>query len=110
MATFTWYSQSAQKSAEPRVLAAAFGDGYQQRVGDGINALAASWELTFSSVAADIDAIEAFIEARAGVESFDWTDPDGNAIQAVCPAWSRSPHTGLRSAVMTATFRQVFGE
>jgi len=110
MATFAWSPQTAQKSAEPRVLSAAFGDGYQQRVGDGINALAASWELTFSRTAADIDAIEDFLIARAGVESFDWTDPDGNAIRAICPSWARQPNTGLGSGSLTATFRQVFGE
>lgn len=111
MATFTWSPQTAQKGVEPRVRAAPFGDGYQQRVGDGINTMPAEWELTFTRIAADIDAIEAFLEARGGEESFDWTPPGAAAaIRVFCPNWGRSPHGGLASAGFTATFRQVFGE
>lgn len=111
MATFTWSPQTVSKKAVPRVLGAAFGDGYQQRVGDGINTISPEWSLTFSRVIADIDAIEAFLEARAGEESFDWTPPgESTAIKVVCPEWGKTPHGGLASAAFSATFRKVFGE
>lgn len=110
MATFTWIPQTAQKGKEPKVRAASFGDGYSQRVGAGINNATASWSLTFSRTTSDIDAIEAFLDARNGAESFDWTDPDGNSIKALCPSWARTPNAGMASASISATFRQVFGE
>lgn len=111
MATFTWSPQTVNKKSQPRVLAAGFGDGYQQRVGDGINALQPEWVLSFSREIADIDTIEAFLEARGGEESFDWTPPgESVAIKAICPEWGKTPHTGLASAGFSATFRQVAGE
>lgn len=111
MATFTWSPQTASKQTTPRVRAATFGDGYQQRVGDGINVMPAEWTLTFSRTAADINAIEAFLVARAGAESFDWTPPgEASAIRAVCAEWGRTPQGGLRAAAFSAVFRQVFGE
>jgi len=110
MTTFTWHPQTAQKDIEPRVRTASFGDGYHQRVADGINTAPAKWSLSFQRVSADLDAIEAFLVAAGGVDAFDWTPPgEAFAIKVVCSMWSRSPHTGLRTASMSATFVQVFG-
>lgn len=110
MATFTWIPQTASKTVEPRVRRAAFGDGYEQRVASGINTRPATWSLTFSRIAADINAIEAFLIARNGTESFDWTDPDGTAIKATCAGWTRTPNAGMASGMISATFKQVYGE
>ena len=64
----------AQKKSQPQVRSARFGSGYEQRTQFGINQNPKTWDLTWtaqSNTAAD--AIEAFFDARAGVEAFDWT-------------------------------------
>ena len=76
MATFTWSPQTADKTVTPRMNTASFGDGYVQRVADGINHKPREWALTFVRPKAEIDAIESFLDANADT-AFDWTDPDG---------------------------------
>jgi phage-related protein len=93
----------------PRVRRVAFGDGYEQRVADGINTMPAKWSLRFVRYNADLAAIAAFLSARAGVEAFDWTAPDGTSGKYVCRQWTRS-YTGPQIGEISATFEQVFGE
>lgn len=110
MSTFTWYPAfGVSQSVQPRVRVAAFGDGYQQRVGDGINAAPRSWALVFTQETANVDAIEAFLVAAAGVTSFDWTPPSGAAGKWTCSAWSRT-HIANGAQQISATFSEVFGE
>lgn len=109
MSTFTWIpSYPASQPVKPLVLKAQFGDGYEQRVGDGINTMARTWNVQFNlRLAAEIDAIEAFLKARAGVQSFDWTPPRGAAGKWVCESWT----PGLEQPVyasLSAVFREVF--
>ena len=109
MATWTYTpSYSIQLEEEPRVLAAQFGDGYQQRVGDGINIRPRKWTLQFDArTDAEMTPILAFLRARNGVEAFDWTDPDGVAGKFVCRRWSRTqPNFGINN--LSAVFEEVF--
>ncbi len=108
MATFDTAPQSANLSRQPRVRTARFGDGYEQRVADGINSAPKSWALTFTRPAAEADVVLAFFVARNGVEAFDWTDPEGEAGKYVCREWS-SALIGPVAKSITATFEQVFG-
>lgn len=108
MTTFTWTPQTASVERAPRVRTAQFGDGYAQRVADGINAAPKKWALTFRALAADLSPAETFLAARGGVEAFDWTDPDGLAGKWVCKSWSATPHDALRLLDLAATFEQVF--
>jgi len=99
----------AQAAYKPRVRVTKFGDGYEQRVGDGINIRPASWPLKFA-MRDDTErtGILAFLEARNGVEAFDWTPPfGGSAIRAVCRNWEWTPEKANLSTI-TATFEQVF--
>lgn len=110
MSTFTWSpAPGANQLKKPRIRTAQFGDGYQQRVGDGINTVARSWALKFTRLTADIDAIEAFLDARGGLESFTWTPPSGAIGKWVCAEWSR-PVPVLNVQEINATFTEVFGE
>jgi len=110
MPTFSYVpAPGATETTEPRVRVAQFGEGYAQRVADGINNRPRSWALTFNRAAADIDAIAAFLEARGGTESFDWTPPSGAAGKWLCPAWSR-PVPSRNVQTITATFVETFGE
>lgn len=109
MATFTWVpSYNASATRKPRVLATKFGDGYEQRVGDGINTNPRDWSLSFEGRKVDeADSIEAFLIARGGFESFDWTDPHGVAGKFVCREWSRII-VAPQLFNITAKFDEVF--
>ena len=110
MSDFTYNpSASSARSRKPRVLSAPFGDGYEQRVADGINTAPAIWSLTFVRGDTDASAIETFLEGKNGVTSFTWTPPGGSEIRVLCREWNRS-FAGVNHNVITCTFEQVFGE
>ena len=109
MATFTYTPDNGCTLEEqPRVLLGKFGDGYEQRVGDGINLRPRKWSLTFNTrTDAEMSPILAFLRARNGVEAFDWTDPDGVAGKFVCRSWTRLPvRYGINN--LSAVFEEVF--
>lgn len=109
MPTFTWSPRtSATKEIAPRVRKASFGDGYTQRVADGINTQLRAWSLEFVRPEAEADAIEAFLVARAATEAFDWTDPNGYAAKWVCESWRRS-EMGRGVATISTSFMEAPG-
>lgn len=98
----------ATKQKKPVVSKIQFGDGYSQRIAKGINNQPETWQLTFANRSqADGDAIDAFLEARGGVEPFDWETPEGVTKQFVCSDWSVAVVNGSYRTV-TATFEEVF--
>jgi phage-related protein len=111
MATFTTLpSKDSTRETTPRVREAGFGDGYHQRVGDGIHSSAAVWRLIFANrTDTEADTVDNFLIARNGVEAFDWTDPYGYAAKWICKSWSRQAHGGGIASI-NATFLEVFGE
>ena len=109
MATFTYTASfpATQRSA-PRVRTVSFGDGYEQRLAYGENRDAKSWNLVFSNrTDTERNNIIAFLEARGGSESFDWTDPNGTAGKYKCSDWSVEMPSFNKNTVR-ATFDQVF--
>ena len=110
MATFPSVTPTygAQKRSAPAKRIARFGDGYEQRITFGINQNPKQWDLTWNVSETDADTIEDFLDARGGVEAFEWT-PLGESTEYkwVCEEWSKSiPY--LNRATIKATFRQVF--
>ncbi len=109
MTTFTWipdYPVRPKKQAS--VLSGKFGDGYEQRAADGINSIRREVALVFKNrTAAEIAAIDAFLTARNGVESFSWTPPNGAAGKWVCDSWETPQDTPVYLS-LSATFREVF--
>lgn len=81
-----------QLTKTPRVRKVAFGDGYEQRTQDGINHNKQMWRLAFTRRSdTDIGGVYDFLEARGGVESFDWTPRgEASARRFVCRKWTRS--------------------
>ena len=64
------------RSSKHRTLTAKFGDGYEQRVLDGINTKDDSFSLSFNNRSAeDINLIAAFFDSKAA-KSFDFTVTD----------------------------------
>lgn len=109
MATFSYTpSFSADLQEQPRVRTVQFGDGYEQRLAFGVNTQPKAWALKFANRDdSERDNILTFLRARGGVESFDWTDPNGYAGKWVCSQWDTS-QVSCNFNDISATFRQVF--
>ena len=109
MATFTYIpSFTASESSQPSVRKVQFGDGYQQRLRFGLNTDSKTWQLTFTNrTDSQRETILSFLEARGGVESFDWTPPRGTAGKYVCSEWNMDM-LNCNNNTITASFIQVF--
>ena len=114
------------RQTTPRVLATQFGDGYQQRLIDGINPLAETINVSFKTRdKGEIDHIISFFESKGGVTAFtfnvnqqyyaapgvssetDVTSSDEFALIVVCTSWNKTYNFGdYWSAV--ATFTRVY--
>ena len=98
----------------PRVLMASFGDGYEQRIANGINSLDQTFTLNFKTrPKAEIDDIIAFFVSRKGVTAFNYIVSDRNAgggettYKVVCDKWTKTyAYDNFYSA--TANFRKVY--
>ena len=106
--------RTMSNAIKPRVLKVQFGDGYEQRIQDGINNLKQEFSETFNNrPKAEIDDIVAFLNNKAGTTAFNFTYPDSNAgggettIKVVCEDWSqRYSYDDFYSASMK--FRRVY--
>ena len=109
MATFTYVSSfEPTEVSKPRARKFAAGDGYEQRIRFGLNTNPKEWQLVFSNrTDAERDLIIAFLDARGGVENFDWTPPRGSAGKYVCEEWQVTL-SNCNNNQIRATFRQVF--
>ena len=95
----------------PRIHAVSFGDGYEQRIADGINTLDQTMNVSFSTrPKAEIDDIVAFFESLGGVSKFRMTIDDSNGdetIKVVCKTWNQTwAFDNFYS--LTATFERVY--
>ena len=114
------------RQTQPRVLTAQFGDGYSQRLIDGINPLKETINVTFNTRdKAEIDHIISFFESKGGVSSFtfnvnqqyysspgvtsetDVTSSDELALKVVCSSWNKTYNFGDYWSA-TATFVRVY--
>lgn len=108
--TFTFIpSKSFTKTTRPRVSVAQFGDGYSQRMQNGINNFVDEWNLVFSSRSvATANSIEQFFIDHAGTDAFYWTPPgDTQQVAVLCPEWSKTYDTAISSTIQ-AKFVRVF--
>ena len=105
--------KSMTRSTKPKVLFAQFGDGYEQRLADGIYTLEETFQVSFNTrTKEEIDDIVAFFENKAGVTAFTYTIPDSNnsgetAIKVVCSTWNKTWAYGDYYSA-TATFKRVY--
>ena len=77
--TYATPDKSMNKSTQPRVLTASFGDGYEQRIVDGINSINETYSLSFKTRPKEvIDDIVAFLDTKKNVSKFVLTIPDTN--------------------------------
>ena len=104
------------KQSTPKVLRASFGDGYEQRIVNGINNIEEEYSVSFRNrLKEDIDDIVVFLDGKGGVTKFPFTIPDSNnttttgehTIQVVCENYSTNyEHDNFYS--LAATFRRVY--
>jgi len=109
MSDFTYTpSVGTPLSLSPRTKRAEFGDGYLQRASDGINTNPQNWNLVFNNLSdTDADAIEAFLEGKAGVTKFTWTPPGKAEAAFICEKWQRTYIEGPLNNI-TMLFEEVF--
>jgi phage-related protein len=102
------------RSNAPRVLLANFGDGYEQRLSDGINVLDQAMSLSFTTrPKAEIDDLVAFFESLGGVSTFKFNLEDSNegssteTLICICSQWNQTwAYDNFYS--LTATIRRVY--
>ncbi len=96
------------KQSAPQVRISQFGSGYSQRATFGINQNPKVYNLTFRVSETEADTIEAFLDARGGVEHFDYTPPgEGSSSKFICTEWTKTISFIDRAEIST-TFVQVF--
>jgi phage-related protein len=103
-----------QHTTQNRTLKVSFGDGYEQRLVDGINFKLQEFNVKFNNRSDDdADDIIAFFDDKKGVTAFDYTYPDTNAnggettIKVVCESYNLTYINDDFSSV-DATFRRVY--
>jgi phage-related protein len=64
------------KNISTRVLRTDFGDGYQQRSGNGINNIGRIYDLEYVGSNTDIDELVDHFVERAGYQDFTYTFPN----------------------------------
>lgn len=102
-------SKGVKCTTSPRVLTAQFGDGYSQRVPDGLNNLVREWDLSFNSRALQQSSqILAFFVNKQGSTAFLWTPPgDTQQYTVICDQWDETYESPI-SRTIVAKFKQVF--
>ena len=101
------------RQSTPRVLKVQFGDGYEQRIAEGLNSCQESYQISYSNrPKAEIDDIAAFMDEKKGVTSFNYVIPDTNnggetTIKVVCDQYNLV-YVNDSSYTFTATFRRVY--
>lgn len=108
--TFNWpVDDGPSGNNKFRRKVARFGEGYEQRVGDGLNNINRDWNVTVRSDWATLDAIGTFLEAHADGTPFYWTPPGATAVQRLwtCDGYTFSPRSGT-NGTLSAAFTECF--
>ena len=96
-------------NARPKVNILSFGDGFEQRLTEGLNQNPLSVSLTFELSQADATTAITFLNSRVeDGASFDYTLPsETSSRKFVCTSFPRSIPF-LNRVTLTCTFREVF--
>ncbi len=102
-------SPGSSQEVTARVLKAQFGNGYAQRMGDGLNAVTAEYQVSFDSLTkAEAQAMNAFFRERAGWQAFYFTPPGESVARMwTCEKWRIANADAIYDTV-SATFSEVF--
>lgn len=107
---FIWTpSYNSTVNNQPKVKAIQFGDGYEQRIQDGINNVLLEIDFAFESRGiAEATAILHFLYTRQGVEPFMYSPPPpyNRAKRFVCPQWGDTANF-FENISVRAKFKEV---
>ena len=103
METFNWdVAPNMSVKANPRVKTIKFGDGYEQRIKDGINNDLRTYNVTLTVARDDGLVIDAFLTRQGGVHL---NGESRKLITVKCLSWSTNvKHTAMS---IIATFEEV---
>lgn len=90
-----------------RTRSIGFGEGYEQRVGDGLHTKLQIWNITIDSDYATTQQVMDFLDRHRGYLRFQWTPPGGQLGYYICQAYSQVPHVASQR-IIQATFREDF--
>jgi len=90
-----------------RTRKAQYGDGYEQRVGDGLNAAVQSWTVSHTNTEPKLRPLKEFLDRHAGFKSFYWTPPMGGLGLYYCETYTTSGE-GNQVFTISATLQQTF--
>lgn len=98
--------RGASRSTSRRVLSAKFGDGYEQRVLDGINNIEETYNISFNNrLKAEINTIADFLDAQPPASFSFYIGED--TVKVVCDTYSISyGHDDVYS--LSAQLRRVY--
>ena len=110
-ATIITADRSMGRNVTHRILTAKFGDGYEQRVGDGINTKEDNFSVAFKQrLSSEINLIAAFFDVNAG-KAFDLSLSDHTSadtvIKVICDTYSISYDRETIHS-LSATLRRVY--
>ena len=106
--TFGWQvDYTSHSTSAPRVLTAAYGDGYQQRAGDGINTNPKQIPFTFTRDTETVNEVEAQLDVWGGVQAFFYINPTGTVARYVCQQYDVQ-YVDFNESTLTGTFLEVF--
>ena len=96
---------NSRKTVKNRVLEAQFGDGYLQRVDDGVNSIIETWEIQIAPLEGDnLTQIRSFIDTVGTTVPFEWT-PLG---ETVAKNWRIDPNSLQIQMINTSKFIYSF--
>lgn len=103
-------SVATQGRQKPRVLVATFGDGYEQRSQDGINAGLKEWSVQWNVITkTQLGTLATFFETQGAWKKFTWTQPapfdTAGALAFICEEWSWQ-YAGGNIVGLSATLMQ----
>ncbi|MFC2552507.1 MAG: phage tail protein [Rodentibacter sp.] len=92
---------------EPRRKVNKFGDGYEQRMVDGLNPLLRKYSLTFKVQHKSAVDFDRFLRNKGGVTAFLFREKanDNQLIKVVCPDWSKT--VGKTHTEFSCSFEEV---
>lgn len=99
-----------QRKARHRVLVAEFGDGYSQRVLDGINSKNEEFSVSFTNrSASSINLLAKYLDSKAGKNfTFTVTDLDGDTnLKVICDSYDIT-YTQENVHSLSTTFKRVY--
>lgn len=109
MTVFNWTPDYGfSKEVKPNVRAVSFGDGYEQRISDGINPIGSEWSLSFKRPIAIITAIENYLLTTKGSLSFDFLAPNGATYKVVAKDGWTVTDSDVGVQTLTVKFKRVF--